>query len=87
MMSHGDRLLDSLHQLCIPQCTICSFIETMCRLYHVTPDQADKIFLFGIKGAFAVNKAMDWKKDDEWFQVQKVLLTFLAGGYEALHKL
>ena len=55
--------------------------------YSLTVEQADKIFLFGVTGAFAVNRAMGWKKDEAWYSVQKVLLTFLEGGYNALKKL
>ena len=55
--------------------------------YRITPDQADKIFLFGVTGAFAVNRAMGWKKDEAWYNVQKALMTFLEGGYNALEKL
>ena len=55
--------------------------------YSLTAEQADKIFLFGVTGAFAVNRAMGWKKDEAWYSVQKVLLTFLEGGYNALKKL
>ena len=55
--------------------------------YSLTAEQADKIFLFGVIGAFAVNRAMGWKKDEAWYSVQKVLLTFLEGGYNALKKL
>lgn len=55
--------------------------------YSLTAKQADKIFLFGVIGAFAVNRAMGWKKDEAWYSVQKVLLTFLEGGYNALKKL
>ncbi len=55
--------------------------------YNITADQAEKIFLFSITGAFAVNRAMGWKKDGAWYDVQKVLLTFLEGGYNALKKL
>ena len=55
--------------------------------FNLTAEQADKIFLFGVTGAFAVNRAMGWKKDESWYQVQKVLLTFLEGGYQALGKL
>ena len=55
--------------------------------FNLTAEQADKNFLFGVTGAFAVNRAMGWKKDESWYQVQKVLLTFLEGGYQALGKL
>ena len=59
------------------------FLET----YHITAEEADKLFLYNIYGAFAVNRSMGWEKDKGWYQVQKVLLTFLSGGYEALQKL
>ena len=55
--------------------------------YNITEDQADKLFLSLITGAFAVNRAMGWKKDAAWYNVQKVLLTFIEGGYKALGKL
>ena len=54
--------------------------------YDLSPLQADKLFLFGISGAFAVNKSMGWKKDSSWYEVQKALLSFLNGGYSALRK-
>ena len=55
--------------------------------YNVTAEEADKVFLFAIMGAYAVNRSMGWKKDEAWYNVQKVLLTFLEGGYDALKKL
>ena len=30
---------------------------------------------------------MGWKKNDAWYNVQKVLLTFIEGGCNALTKL
>lgn len=50
-------------------------------------EESDKVFLFAIMGAYAVNRSMGWKKDEAWYNVQKVLLTFLEGGYDALKKL
>ncbi len=55
--------------------------------HHITTEEADKLFLFLITGAFAVNRAMGWKKNDAWYNVQKILLTFMEGGYKALEKL
>ena len=49
--------------------------------------QSEQMFLFGIAGAYAGNHSMNWKKDADWYEVQKVLLTFLGGGNEALKKL
>ncbi len=34
-----------------------------------------------------VNKSMNWEKNADWYEVQKTLLTFLAGGYEALKEM
>ena len=62
-------------------------IPYLTKQYKISAEQADKIFLFGVTGAFAVNRSMGWKKDESWFKVQKVLLTFLEGGYNALAKL
>ena len=45
------------------------------------------LFVCMISGAFAVNKAMDWKKDRDWMKVQRVLLTYVAGGIDALKEL
>ena len=62
-------------------------IADMTRDYGLTEEQADKLFLFALTGAFAVNRSMDWKKDETWYGVQKVLLTFLSGGHDALERL
>ena len=62
-------------------------MEAAVRQYGLSEKEAEMLFLFGITGAFSVNKAMNWKKDADWLKVQRVLLTFMEGGYEALHKL
>ena len=62
-------------------------IKYLTENYNITPEQADKLFLFTIIGAFEVNRSMGWKKNEAWYNVQKVLLTFLEGGYHALVKL
>jgi AcrR family transcriptional regulator len=63
------------------------YIETLSAAYGLSRRQAEKIFLFGITGAFEVNKSMSWEKNADWYEVQKTLLTFLAGGYEALKEM
>lgn len=63
------------------------YVETLTREYGLSRKQAEKIFLFGITGAFEVNKSMNWEKNQDWYEVQKALLTFTAGGYEALRKM
>ena len=64
-----------------------STLPYMIENYNVSYEQADKLFLFLIRGAFEVNRAMNWRKDEAWFNVQKVLLTFMEGGCNALAKL
>ena len=49
--------------------------------------QADRLFLFSVMGAFAVNRSMGWKKDDEWYEMQRLLLAYAHGGYEAVGRL
>ena len=49
--------------------------------------EAESLFLFGVMGAFAVNRAQHWTKDDNWYRIQRVLLTYVHGGYEAVRKL
>lgn len=55
--------------------------------YGISELQAEKIFFFGVMGAYHVNRSMGWKKDADWYEVQRALLTFIAGGTEALKKL
>ena len=50
----------------------------------ISGQQAEKLFLFVITGAFEVNKSMGWEKKQDWYEVQKILLTFISGGYEKL---
>lgn len=49
--------------------------------------EAEHVFLFSVMGAFAVNRSLHWTKDDNWYSVQRVLLTFVYGGYRAVNKL
>ncbi len=63
------------------------FIPFMTSNYHITSDQADSLFLFMITGAFAINRSKGWKKDQSWFEAQRVLMTFLEGGFDFLSKL
>lgn len=54
---------------------------------HLSEKEAEMLFVCMISGAFAVNKAMGWKKDRDWMKVQRVLLTYVAGGIDALKEL
>ena len=62
-------------------------IPALTGTYHISEEEADKLFLYNIHGAYAVNRLMNWKKDQAWYDVQKVLLTFQEGGYSTLEKL
>lgn len=44
------------------------------------------ILLFLMNGSYAVNKALNWKKDADWYDTQKLLLRFILGGFDALKK-
>jgi len=49
--------------------------------------EAESIFLFGVMGAFAVNRSLHWTKDDNWYSIQRLLLTYANGGYQAIKAL
>ena len=51
---------------------------------NLTPQEAELIFLHDIYGAFFLNRAMKWKKDDQWYRVHGLLSRFRLGGLEAL---
>jgi AcrR family transcriptional regulator len=61
-------------------------IPKLMKQCHLSRMEADKIFLFVIYGAYHVNKSMNWKKTDEWYQLQSVLIKFILGGFESLKK-
>lgn len=62
-------------------------IEQFVKYLGITPQQAEKLFLFTVTGAFQVNKSMGWEKNRDWYEIQKILLTFLSGGYNALERM
>ena len=41
--------------------------------YHVTEWEADKLFLFMLHGNFAVNKALNWTKNADWYRIQDII--------------
>ncbi len=52
--------------------------------FQVSEEQAEALFLFVLQGAFAVNCEVRWAKNQEWYERQKTLMSFLAGGLDAL---
>lgn len=55
--------------------------------YDLTEKEAEMLFTYMLTGAFAVNKAMGWKKGKDWMRVQRIILNFVSGGMEAVNKL
>ena len=55
--------------------------------YGVSDKEADMLFIYMLTGAFAVNKALGWRKDKEWVRVQRIILNFVTGGMDAVGKL
>ena len=53
----------------------------------ITEKEAEMLFTYMLTGAFAVNKAMGWKKGKDWMRVQRIILNFVSGGMEAVNKL
>ena len=62
-------------------------VDSICRQCGLSEEVAEKVFLFGVMGLFAVNRSLGWKKDDVWYEAQRALLVYMAGGVEALKKL
>lgn len=50
----------------------------------LSESEASALFLFLVSGAFAVNRDYDWQKDEAWLRTQRVLMTFLDGGCNAI---
>lgn len=50
--------------------------------FHLNKSMAENLYLFLVSGSFAVNQHHHWKKDDEWFQIQSMLLHFLQQGFQ-----
>ena len=55
--------------------------------YDLTEKEADMLFTYLLTGAFAVNKAMRWKKDKDWLRVQQIILNFVSSGMDGLKKM
>lgn len=61
-------------------------VPQMMKELNLSEDKCLFLFLFNINGAYALNKYVDWKKDDAWYDMQAMLLSYISGGYEALKK-
>ena len=54
--------------------------------FSLSQKEAEMLVLFIINGTFSVNKAMNWTKDDTWYEIHAMLMKFTAGGYDNLKK-
>lgn len=46
--------------------------------YHVTEWEAEIIFRYMLYGSFAVNKSLDWVRNDDWYHAQDVIRKFTS---------
>lgn len=54
--------------------------------YGLSKKLTEKLVNFLVYGSFAMNRAFRWKRDRDWFKAHRMMLTFLAGGFEAIKR-
>jgi hypothetical protein len=59
-------------------------IPLLTKKCKLTKKEADKIFIMLLYGVFAVNKSLNWEKNEEWYHLQGLLLKFILGGFDCL---
>ena len=52
--------------------------------HKLSKGEAEIVFRFMLHGSFAVNKELNWEKNDKWYLFQKMLLNFVQGGLNNL---
>ena len=62
-------------------------VPEMMREMHITQRQGELLFLYSVMGAFAVNRSLRWNKDETWYEMQRMILTYAHAGNEAVIKL
>lgn len=62
-------------------------VPEMMREMKISQRQAELMFLFSVMGAFAVNRARHWNRDSDWYEMQRLILTYCHAGNEAVRKL
>lgn len=62
-------------------------VPEMMREMHISQRQGELLFLFSVMGAFAVNRSLRWNKDETWYEMQRMILTYAHAGNEAVIKL
>lgn len=52
---------------------------------QLSKKEAEMLLLFVITGTYNVNKALNWKKNNVWYQIHSMLLKYTSGGYGSLN--
>lgn len=51
---------------------------------NLSRDDAELIFRFVLHGSFAVNRSLNWQKNERWHHIQKLLAKFVAEGMKSV---
>ncbi len=54
---------------------------------NLSPEDADRVFLFVIYGLYYVNRSMKWEKDDAWYRMQYLVNNLFYAGLEGIRGL
>lgn len=63
-----------------------SVVPLFQKQFHLDERLAENLYLFLVSGAFAINQHHKWKKDDDWFAIQAMLLRFIGYGSRSFEK-
>ena len=52
--------------------------------YALDPSAAEMLFRFALNGSFAVNRSLNWEKNETWYSFQLLIARFIEGGMMAV---
>lgn len=61
-----------------------SMTRYLVRQCGLPADQAEHLFMMIVYGLFYCNRSMQWKKDDNWYEMQFTANQFIFGGLQAV---
>lgn len=61
-----------------------SMTRYLVRQCGLPADQAENLFMMIVYGLFYCNRALQWKKDDNWYEMQFVANQFIFGGLKSV---
>lgn len=61
-----------------------NIIPKLIESHKLSRSEAEIVFRFMLYGSFAVNKELNWEKNDKWYLFQKTLINFMQGGLNNL---